>query len=257
MPRIAYKVVRRLQVSLKRFKPILKLALERDCNESDTVLIVTDLLAELFGYDKYNEITSEYVIKNTYCDLAIKIDGNLHYLVEVKAIGCDLSESHIKQAVDYAANAGVDWVILTNGQRWVIFRIFFTKPIAHEQVAEFNLLELTSRRAGDTQSLFLLCREAIKQSTLKRHYEQSQASNRFLLGAAILTEPVIKSICREMKRANQNISIDPDQVKSVLCEEVLKREVIHGDRATSAKKKFKRSQGRALRKKNAKQGEVA
>jgi hypothetical protein len=70
---------------------------------------IGDMLADVFGYDKYFEVTSEYAIRGTYCDLAIKLDGKLTTLIEVKAVGIDLKEQHIKQAVDYAANQGVDW----------------------------------------------------------------------------------------------------------------------------------------------------
>ena len=42
----------------------------RDVNESDTVIVVTDML----WYDKYSEITSELCIKGSYCDLATKVD---------------------------------------------------------------------------------------------------------------------------------------------------------------------------------------
>ena len=123
MPRIPQKVARRLSFGLKQFQPILESARSRDLNESDTVSIVTDILSEIFGYDKYNEVTSEYAIKGTYCDLAIKLNGKLHYLIEVKAIGSDLKENHVKQAVDYAANEGVDWVLLTNGINWRVSRV--------------------------------------------------------------------------------------------------------------------------------------
>ena len=123
MPRIPQKVARRLSFGLKQFQPILESARSRDLNESDTVSIVTDILSEIFGYDKYNEVTSEYAIKGTYCDLAIKLNGKLHYLIEVKAIGSDLKEHHVKQAVDYAANEGVDWVLLTNGINWRVSRV--------------------------------------------------------------------------------------------------------------------------------------
>ena len=82
----------------------------RDDGEADTVMVVTDMLDQLFGYDKYSEITAEYSIRGTYCDLATKLDGVLQLLIEVKAIGLDLTDQHVKQAVDYA-NQGVDWVI--------------------------------------------------------------------------------------------------------------------------------------------------
>ena len=93
---------------MKGFQPIPSAAKSRDAGEADTSTIVKDLLSEIFGYDKYSEITSEYMIKATYCDLAIKLEGKLQLLIEVKAIGLDLKDNHAKQAVDYAANQGVE-----------------------------------------------------------------------------------------------------------------------------------------------------
>ena len=72
------------------------------------------MLADVFGFDKYSEITSEYVIRSTYVDLAIKLDGKTQMLIEVKAIGLDLKDTYVKQAVDYAANQGIEWVVSTN-----------------------------------------------------------------------------------------------------------------------------------------------
>ncbi|MBM4076860.1 MAG: restriction endonuclease subunit R, partial [Planctomycetes bacterium] len=115
MAKIPTKVKTRIASELKRFQPILSSAKARDVNESDTVTIVVDLLQYIFGYDKYSEITSEHSIRSTFCDLAIKINGSLALLIEVKSIGTELKDNHIKQAVDYGANQGIDWVVLTNG----------------------------------------------------------------------------------------------------------------------------------------------
>ena len=122
MSSIASKTATRIAAGLKKFQPILMSARSRDVNESDTVVIVTDLLQEVFGYDKYTEITSEYMIRSTYVDLAIKLEGELKLLIEVKAIGLELKDSFVKQAVDYAANQGVEWVVLTNGSSGVLTR---------------------------------------------------------------------------------------------------------------------------------------
>jgi hypothetical protein len=54
------------------FQPVLAKARDKDINESDTVTIIVDVLSQVFGYDKYTEITSEVSIKHTFCDLAIK-----------------------------------------------------------------------------------------------------------------------------------------------------------------------------------------
>jgi len=69
------KISRRLSEGLKRFQPIITAAKARDANESDTSMIITDMMAELFGYDKYSEVTKELAIRGTYCDLATKIEG--------------------------------------------------------------------------------------------------------------------------------------------------------------------------------------
>jgi hypothetical protein len=52
MMAIPAKVSARLSAGLKKFQPIVASAKARDVNESDTVVIVTDLLHEIFGYDK-------------------------------------------------------------------------------------------------------------------------------------------------------------------------------------------------------------
>ncbi len=93
MAKIPAKVVERISVGIKRFQPILASAKARDVGESDTVTIIVDMLAEIFGYDKYSEITSEFAIRGTYCDLAIKLDGTLQTLIDVKAIGIELKEA--------------------------------------------------------------------------------------------------------------------------------------------------------------------
>jgi hypothetical protein len=75
MPQVPSKVAVRLSQAIKRFQPIIASAKSRDANESDTVIVVTDMFSEVFGYDKYSQITSECSIRRTWCDLAIKMDG--------------------------------------------------------------------------------------------------------------------------------------------------------------------------------------
>src|SRR5687767_14282350 len=113
MMTVPRKVRERLSSGLKRYQPVLAAAQSRDLNESDTSMIVSDMLAEVFGYDKYTEVTRELCIRGTFCDLALRIDEKFQLLVEVKAIGTELKDPHVKQVVDYAANQGIEWVALT------------------------------------------------------------------------------------------------------------------------------------------------
>jgi predicted type IV restriction endonuclease len=236
----------RIRSALKKYQPILTAAKQRDVNESDTVVIVTDLLQEIFGYDKYNEITSEHAIRCTYCDLAIKIDGTLSLLIEVKAIGLDLKDNPIKQAVDYAANQGCDWVALTNGILWRIYKVSFTKPIAHECVVDINLLALNPRNKDDINLLGVVAKEGWKRAKLDEYHEHRQALSRFTLGAVVLSDPVVRFIRRELRRV-VDVMVDEEDVKTVLREEVIKRDALEGDKATAAARQVARAESKSLR----------
>lgn len=248
MATVSSKVAERLVAGLKRFQPVLLAAKSRDVGESDTVTIVVDILAEIFGYDKYSEITSEYVIRGTYCDLATKIDGALQSLIEVKAIGLELKEGHVKQVVNYAANQGVDWVVLTNGSYWRFYKVTFAKPISHELVVDIDFCSLNPKSAKDIEALYLFCKEGWIKSVLGDYHSQKQALSRFSLGAMVLTDPVLEVIRRELRRVSPDIKISIEEIRAVFTAEVIKREVMEGDKAEEARKKIARSASKALRK---------
>lgn len=252
MPQIPAKVAARLQAGIKQFQPILASAKTRDVNESDTVIIVTDMLSIIFGYDKYSEITSECSIRGTYCDLGIKIDGAFQYLLEVKAIGLELKEPHIKQVVDYAANQGTDWVILTNAETWRIYKVTFAKPIDKELVLEFSFSPLNSKKSSDLDVLYHLTREGLVKSALGEFHAQRQALSRFFLGAMVTSDPVLEVVRRELRRLSPDVKIDLEEIRSALMLDVLKREVVEGEKAEEAKRKISRAAGKILRAKSAK-----
>jgi hypothetical protein len=247
MAAIPKKVAERLVAGLKRYQPILSAAKARDVGEADTVTIIKDMLADVFGYDKYSDVTSEHAIRGTYCDLAIKIDGHLQTLIEVKAIGLDLKEQHVKQAIDYAANQGVDWVLLSNGMTWRVYHLIFAKPIDQELVLEIDFCALNPRVQGDIELLYLWCKEGWQRSVLGEYHTQKQALSRFFIGAMLQTDVVLDVIRRELRRMSPNVRIDSEQIKDVLINEVIKRDVLEGEKAADARKKVAKAANKTLR----------
>lgn len=241
MATIPTKVQARLASGLKKFQAIVSAARSKDINESDTVVIITDMLSDLFGYDKYSEITTEQAVKKTFCDLAIKIDGKVRFIIEVKAAGLDLKEDHIKQAVDYGSNAGVDWVILTNGSSWKVFKIIFGKPIGNELVYEFDLTHLNVKKESDLELLYYVCKESLGKSALADFHMQKQTFSKFSVGQLILSEPIVDSIRKVMKKLYPDVKVCNEEIWEILNNEVLKREVIEGEKAEEAKKKINKA----------------
>lgn len=240
MASIPSKVQDRLSAGIKRFQPILTSAKSRDVNESDTVTIVTDMLADVFGYDKYSEITSEYVVRGTFVDLAIKLDGKAQMLLEVKAIGLDLKDAFVKQAVDYGANEGIEWVVLTNGVTWQIYKVSFAKPVGFDLVLQIDFMDLSSKNVSHLESLYLLTKEGLGKSVLGDYHTQRQALSRFFIGAITLSEPILDVIRRELRKISPDVKIDNEQIKDVLVQEIIKREVMEGEKADEAQRKVAR-----------------
>lgn len=238
---IPAKVKDRLSNGLKKFHGIVQNAKTKDINESDTVVIVTDMLYELFGFDKYSEITSEYSIKKTFCDLVIKIDGKIRFIIECKAAGMDLKADHIKQATDYGANEGVDWIILTNGHTWKIFKITFGKPISNELVYEFDILALNHKKENDIELLYYVCKESMSKSMLEEYHVQKQTINRFFIGQVILNDGVIDAIKKTIKKITPEIKVSNEELLKLIEMEVIKREVLEGEKVEEAKKKISKS----------------
>ncbi|MFH0734844.1 MAG: restriction endonuclease subunit R [bacterium] len=232
------KIQERISNGIKRFQPVLLNAKSRDVNESDTVTIIADILYEVLGFDKYSEITSELMIRGTYCDLATKLNGTYQYLIEAKAIGIELKETAVKQAVDYAANKGIEWVILTNGNIWKVFRVIFAKPINQELILEFDFQSLNHKNLEHVSNLFMLSKEGWIKSHILDFAEQKQALSKFFIAAVLLSDTIIESIKKELKKLCPEIRIEIPQIKNVISQEVLKREVVEGEKVEEAKKKL-------------------
>lgn len=231
---IPKKVSDRISLNLKRFQAILSDAKSRDISESDTVVILGDMLAELLGYKKYTEITTEFAIRGTYVDLAVKVGYDVRFLIEAKAINVDLKDNHIKQAIDYGANHGIEWVALTNGVVWQVYKIHFKQPIDKSLIFEVDLLNTSPKNAQLLECFGTLSREGFTQSSMTAFFQQQQATSKFSLAALLTSENVLAALKKELKKISPTIKVDDEFLKHALQNDVLKRELVDSDEAKAA-----------------------
>ena len=254
MAAIPKRVASRLSDEVNKFRAILRTAIEREINEADTVKIVTDILANVFGYDPYFDITSEYAIRSTYVDLAVKVDGDVKFLIEVKSITTDLKENHLRQAVNYGATKGHQWVILTNGVVWQAYSITLKKAVDAEKVFEFNFLDLNLNRNEDKEMLFLLAKEAISKNAIQEYQERIKCVNPNVIAAILLEKPCLDLIRRELRHITPGLKIDIDEIEGLLRNEVLRRSLIEGDESSEATRKVRRAAKKSARAKASSNG---
>jgi predicted type IV restriction endonuclease len=135
--------------------------------------------------------------------------------MEPKAIGLELKDQHVKQAVDYAANQGVDWVVLTSGTHWRIYNVIFGKPIDQDLVVDIDSCALSPKNRSDLEILYLFCKAGWIKSVLGDYQLQRQALSRFFLGTLVLSDPILEVLRRELRRVSPEVKIEAEQIRDV------------------------------------------
>lgn len=247
--KVSKRFLERARAGLRKYQRILESAQARDVNESDTAVIVSDFLAEVLGYEKYQEITTEFAIRSTFCDLAIKRDGRVQYLIEVKSVGTSLRESHLSQAISYGAKEGVEWIILTNGAQWQAYRLRFEQPVDADLLFDINLLDPQAKPAGLLEKLYLISSES-ETRRLDHYWRQKEATSRYVIAQVLLSEAGTAMIRRELRRLFKGIRIAEAEIEALLATEIIKRDALEGERAAAAQKLVRRATRRRQRAKD-------
>jgi len=246
---VSSKVASRISSELKRYQPILSGAKQRDIGESDTVVIIQDMLRDMLGYDKYQHVTTEQAIKGTYVDLAVKVDNEVRFLIEVKSIGIELKETHVRQAIDYGANEGIEWIVLTNGQVWRVYRIHFGQPIEKSMVFELDVLAVKPSSPEVSECFGSLSREGFSKGSMDDLAQTKQLTNKFTVAAVLLSEEIVDELRKELRRLAPGLSVDNEYLSNLLGNEIIKRDLIDSDEAKAAAKTVQKLQRSRQRKK--------
>jgi predicted type IV restriction endonuclease len=195
-------------LKLKKFAEVFRGARERNANESDTVMFLIKFFEEIFGYDPLKgEIRKEVAVKERYCDFAVVLDSKTEdskpeFLVEVKAAGIkSLNAKHIEQASNYAANRGVNWVVLTNGVEWHLYHLTFDNGIQTDLVFELNFVEGFEQNPEIVwDPLSVLGKDDVEDGSLERYYEQKKLLSSKNVVSVLLGDEVLAKVRQELNR---------------------------------------------------------
>lgn len=198
---------------VKKFKPIIEQAKQKWFNESDTSNIIYDFLWEALWYDKYSEITTEYRIKWQYCDYWIVINDKLEILMEVKQIWIELNDNHLFQAISYAWNEWVKWVILTNLRVRQLYYLTFGEKIEKQLILDVDVLN--EKPTVVTDKLQYFHRESLKKELLEDLLVKKMALSEQNIKKVIFSETIIKKIQSEIKTLTW-VKISQEEVISIL-----------------------------------------
>lgn len=184
---------------LKHYRKKYLIEKYQELDESATRMMVNSLLIDVLGYREIEEVKTEYAIKGTYADYVVQVGRKQHFIVEVKAIQMALSEKHLRQAVGYAANEGIDWVVLTNGRCYELYRVIFGKPITHRRVCSFDLADEEQLKRS-VECFGYLTRRAAVTDHLERYWKRFRAMEPTNMARHLYAREVVRFLRRALKK---------------------------------------------------------
>jgi len=224
MPRWEAEARERVKAGIRRFSRPLGDLVSRDANEGDTRLIVTDFLEHALGFDKYEELTTEYGVKGEFADYGIRVDKELVAFVEVKRVATKLAAKHLRQVEMYAVNEGVEWMILTNGVEWRAYHLSAGLPVQIDLALDVNLLgEGTATQKAN--QLFYLSRESLKKRQIDELWKAKRATSPKSLAQILTSESVTEALRKELRRQTKQ-NVERSEIVRLLRETVIRSECL-------------------------------
>lgn len=207
----------RVSTGLKKLVRPTVMLKEKDAAEADTRHLVTDILVDVLGYDKYENLTAEFAVKGDWADYGVRIDKQIKAFIEVKRIAQKLSASHLKQVESYALKEGVQWAILTNAQVWQAYQVM---PIKGQQsevtlIFEVDLLNENMKPSQKIDLMFLISKEGLSKGRLSDFLSAQNAISPKTLKPILVSNDVLATIRKEIKRKTKH-NVDPRELKQAV-----------------------------------------
>lgn len=185
-----------------------------ELDESGTRLMVNNFLTDVLGYIELEDVKTEYNIRGEYADYVIQLARKKHFIIEVKSVQLDLSSSHLRQSVSYAANEGIDWIVLFNGKQIQLYRLIFAKPISVQLVFNYDLSDLSVYKNA-AQDIAHLTKQAVTKNELEPYWKHFDALTPASLAKHIYGRDVVNCLRRNLRKST-GISFDQDDIVDAL-----------------------------------------
>lgn len=224
VPKWEFSARERVRTAIRELHKPLNNLVARDANEADTRLLVTEFLCAGLGFDRYEDLTGEFLVKGEFADYGIRIDKELIAFVEIKRCTQKLGVRQLRQVQMYAVNEGVEWMILTNGQVWQVWHLTGGLPVVVDLALEVDLLsDATAVQKSDT--LFHLSKESIKRKLLDELWRAKAATSPNSLANVMLSDAVIEALRKELRKQT-GYKGDLSELKRTVREEVVRSELV-------------------------------
>lgn len=198
MKQLSLSRKKKLLAALKQYRKKYLLGKYKEGREASTRVMIDAFLADVLNFVALDEIKLECTIKGTRADYVIQIKGKEYFIVETKGMSVKLSARHLRQAVDYAAYASIDWVLLTNGRQFDFYKVF-EKPLEARQVFSFDLCNKEILKPA-VDCFQYMTRTLVLQRGLESLWDKVSALDPVNFSRLLFAKAIIKNLRRQLKK---------------------------------------------------------
>jgi predicted type IV restriction endonuclease len=198
--------------------PKLNNAFKRQDNESDTRLLINQILQDILGF-KLDDIKTEQRIEGRKADYVLAVNGEDALVIEAKRIGASLRQQQIFQATSYAAYGGVRWAVLTNAFVWQLYHISTGEKIETDLIFTVDMMDGLSEQ--EAHWFYLISKHGLsRKSMLENIWRKISALCCDNIVNAILSDEVIAKI-RSVISKQTGYRVSDEELRAAIEENVL------------------------------------
>lgn len=221
------KAKERIKKKLPAMKRLIEKIAANGVSEADTRQIVVRVVSDLLGWDEFDNLTGEFMVKGGYADYVLRKGQDKLAVIEVKPLGTRLNDNHLRQARGYTMDEGLDWLMLTDGDRWIVQRVVYVKNAAPEvyDVFDIKITDPEVKPAQKVEYLYLLSEEASRKDELRAYCDRYLALSGENVARYLLDASVLKSLSGVIRKAVGH-KVTNHELAVILVEKVFRQDVI-------------------------------
>jgi hypothetical protein len=218
--KIPYRVGAKISNQLRRYQTVLVRMNRQEVGEADTSMIVADMLSDVFGYRKIDEIVS--VAGDMSPGFAVSVGETLRFIVAV--CSPETNQTVSLRLTSTAARMAADWALLTNGHHWQAFKVNEQAYRIPDLEVDVVSIDPTGKKAIEFFGSF--SRDVFTAEYMQQLFCEKQAMSRHAIAALLLSDPVVTAVRRGVRKRVYGYFPSLQDVREVIAEQVIKRELI-------------------------------
>lgn len=220
---IKQDIINEIRDGFRHLHPDLVSLYSQKSSENDVRHWCMKALETVLGYNRSNDLKTEVQALGGKIDIAIMQGDRVFVVIECKNIRSPLNRTVKNQAGGYAACLNAEWVVLTNGQNWKLYRLISQsgKDPHFLEIFDISLLDEDGVSELDAENLYLLTSRAVFGGDLEAMSHLIACTSKKQLFKALESERVIKALRLEMaeiykEQEGVNVKLDDEMIEGVL-----------------------------------------